>query len=89
MIYIPVFITSTGIIYSFNKSIKHSQGCGNENTTLKIYDIKRNNNKFGYTMDKKYLEWLKKDGDIIVDKDLEVIILDEFIDKNKIKKFIY
>jgi hypothetical protein len=25
MIYIPVFITSTGIIYSFNKSIKHSR----------------------------------------------------------------
>jgi hypothetical protein len=24
MIYIPVFITSTGIIYSFNRSIKHS-----------------------------------------------------------------
>ena len=63
-----------------------NKGCSNENATLKIYDIKRNNNEFGYTMDKKYLEWLKKDDDIIVEKDVEVIILDEFIDKNKIKK---
>jgi FkbM family methyltransferase len=63
-----------------------NKGCGNENATLKIYDIKRNNNEFGYTMDKKYLEWLKKDDDIIVEKDVEVIILDEFIGKNKIKK---
>lgn len=63
-----------------------NSGCGGKKDSLKIYDIKRDKSEFGYTMDKEYLEWLKEDGDEIVERTVDVITLDSFVKENGIKK---